>query len=84
MKVVSSERGQSNESDNLLDLLRGENTKMFNIDRIEIEWGAFKYKGKPEDLAYVMDEVFSRMPPNEDYNTRVLEEQARVNGEGYS
>lgn len=57
---------------------------MKDKERIEVEWGTFKYKGRPEDLAYVMDELFSRMPPDANYNIRVLEEQKRVNGEAYA
>jgi hypothetical protein len=57
---------------------------MFGEKKISIEWGAFKYAGSVEHFEYVMDELFARMPPDADYTKRVLDEQARVNGEGYT
>lgn len=57
---------------------------MFGKNKISIEWGAFKYTGSVEHFEYVMDELFARMPPDADYTKRVLDEQARVNGEGYN
>lgn len=49
---------------------------------IEIKWGAFAYKGKAEQLPYVMETLFAKMPPDADYSKRVIEEQKDVNNSG--
>ncbi|GAH21835.1 unnamed protein product [marine sediment metagenome] len=58
--------------------------KMKNMD-VRIKWGAFEYKGSVDLLAFVMDILFERMPPDADYGKRVIEQQKEVSGcvEGY-